>query len=213
MKNKTLFFVILLLFSINDCHADVYIYDTYQNYLNNSGEKIDNYKSFDSARNLMFTEKEGQKGKIKLQDKWGFKVNKVLYRITKDNKIALVCNTGKVIYYENDYARNTNLIYRPSIYTPKPDKYPVDNNSYVYNKSDLIYISLTLESPMIAVPGKFSSISSKVYEQFIKENPQHTELFKCLEKYMELKVYSECYETARECIKHYEGGPLNMPLY
>lgn len=149
----------------------IIVYNTYDNFLNNTGE------FYTECRSLSYSGKG--KVKMKLKNKltrktrkvssseiWGFSYNREFFRsFPEPSQFARLLNNGTVCYWENGLG-NLRALWNGS-------------NSADYSIGYKNFISKTIDSPLIALPGSwapFQSLKAK-YETFKSENPQYNKLF------------------------------------
>ena len=197
--NKTLLLIIIfavLSFWVN-AQKELIIYDTYENYLNNTGITYKGEYVYSSSSELFKkriirfnnknkkTTKEKNKISINCPDIWGFKLNDILFRIHHNYDPSPMCvvNQGELIYYEHGKGHLEALSNKKKVGL-------IDNH---WGKQ--AYISKDMNSKMISISDSKTKHRKTELSNFVQENPEYNSFFDCLNKNSDLKVIRKCYET------------------
>lgn len=194
MKRKFLLLLTSLFCLCNTLFAQdtIIVYNSYSNFLNNTGEIYTDCSSVSwsgggSVKMKLKNKKAGTKRKVKCSQVWGFSFNKNLFRsYPEPAQVVKLYNIGDLCYWENGLG-NLSALW---------DKSSEADYSIGYKN----FISKTIDSPLIALPGSwapFKDIKSK-YEAFKTENSQFIKLF---------NLIGENYEpyAVRNAFKEYEA--------
>lgn len=183
VKRILILAIILMSFIAN---AQITVYRTYEDFQNKSGEKYDDYHSYShSLGSVKLTfKKAGKKFKIRCRDIWGFSYKDAFFRIDKKyNQPTRVLSIGKIIYYENGVAHLSMV--------------KNNNESGQFTIGYFCYVSKSITSELIPMPGQLISDARKKIKKFKEKNPEYKELFDCIEK-------NYNYLNVRPCIEEFE---------
>ncbi|MCL6265979.1 hypothetical protein [Flagellimonas myxillae] len=184
----------VLVANLGILHSQVLVYNTYQDFLNQTPvqyDGLDNYRAFGEAMSLKVI-KNGETERIRCKDFWGFVYKDALFRVDHNSPgsmIARLMSDGKLYYYENGIP-HIDMLLKDS-----------DSASYLASMGYTAYISTELDSEMIPLTSGTNLIdrkrAKKKRKRFRKENTEHEELFNC--------IRNTAIETLRRCISKYNA--------
>jgi hypothetical protein len=186
MKNvKSILFLSMLLmgFILN---AQVVVYPTFEDFKSKNGKLYDDYDGYMHVMGkvkLTFV-KDGKSKNIACSDMWGFHYKDALFRIDKKhNQPTRVISDGKIIYYENGMAHLDMIAY--------------NKEKGSFSMGYFCYLSKSLDSDIIPMPGQLVSDARKKIKKFKEENPEYKELFDCIENDYD-------YSNVRPCVREFD---------
>lgn len=190
MKKVKLILVLSILLMTFITNAQITVYRTYEDFQNKNGEEYEDYLGYSHSMGKvkLFFIKDKKEIKTHCKDIWGFIYKDAFFRIDKNyNQPARVISAGKIVYYENGIAHLSMIR---------------DNSeSGEFSIGYYCYVSKSIDSELIPMPGALVTDARKKIKSFKEENPQYVELFDCIEKdYNYLKV--------RPCIAEFEKSTL-----
>lgn len=172
------------------------IYDTYDDYVNNTGDEIEGDYIYTGSSEGMFSDlvnifknqdkSSSGEDKIKLTKKkfWGFKLNGVLIRMTESG-LQWVALQGKFIYYENGIVKLVNM------------KSKKKNATWNQGDGAQCGISKDLNAEFIYVPIGLtvSNRHKKDLKNFINANPEYESFHNCvIDKHLHSGEVRKCAE-------------------
>lgn len=164
-------FTFFFLYTLNANAQLVKIYKTFEDYQKGIGEEYDDYKGFYHifGSTTLKLIKDDEIHQVACKDIWGFKYEFSTFRIDKKySSPAKVVTIGNLIYYENGIG-HLEMIRDGSNFSEVTIGY-------------LAYFSKDINSEMVALPHSLVSKTHKIWKNFKKENPEHSILYKCINK-------------------------------
>lgn len=182
MKQIITIFFLAFLFLPSSTYAGITIYETYEDYQADKGEKYDSYHNHltiaGSVRLIL--KKGGKKMKVNCKNIWGFKYDDALFRVdSKFNQPTKVVHEGDLIYYENGLA-HLDMIKQKTEFVALQVGY-------------FSYFSKDINSELVPVPAQGQN-GGKRWKKFKGENGKFRKLFNCVDE-------SPIYYSIRECVK------------
>lgn len=164
---------------ISYAEKDIIPYKTYEDYVDEKGDKIGTYYGRGNTRGGMeiYFKQNGKEITVSAKNYWGFKVEDCLFRFDSDNQLIKLANKGKIVYWENGMV---NLQTCLDLSTSSP---------FIYGHP--CYFSVSLN-------GEVTPLSKKTFKKFKEDHPEHAELYDC--------IGDDFYDAhVRFCIAKYEG--------
>jgi len=191
---KKIMLLILAVFCTANLFANVIVYKTYQDYVDNKGVSYDEYAGQKEGHltvdvSYVF-KKGGEKTEIKNTDMWGLKVNDVLFRVFHNGRgssAGRVMSTGKVTYYEfgREHIDNVNK--------GKPDEKIDSDKAWKA-------ISVGLNDPICwAFFPDDKNRMNKKDQEYQKSHPEFEQLYNCIKDHSDVKII-------RKCVKDFNGN-------
>lgn len=186
MKKVKLIIVLSFLLVRFITSAQITVYRTYEDFQNKTGEEYDDYLGYSHSIGTvkLILKKDDKKIKIHCRDLWGLNYKDAFFRIDKKyNQPTRIISSGKIVYYENGIAHLSMIR---------------DNSeSGKFSIGYFCYVSKSIDSELIPMPGELISDARKKIKKFKEENPEYKELFDCIEK-------NYNYINVRPCIVEFE---------
>lgn len=167
--------------------SGVLVFDTYDDFKANKGQKYDSFKGLSSTlgKYRLEIKKAGKFQKIKCEDIWGFKVGEDLYRTTANGLYLKLASQGKLFYFENGEAYLSDGIFVKGHYN---------------------YLSTTISGELTPIPiSEFKGEVYLRYQQFKQAHPEFSVFFDCFERNPDL-------ENCRDCIDRFEN-PTRVRIF
>jgi hypothetical protein len=182
-----LFFAVLLISSSQNGFGQTGYYRTYNDFKKDRLDVCEDYIMWmvSMGKTTIKFKQHGNKLSFSAGDIWGFKFKDVLFRFDADGFPVRVVSTGKITYYENGFA-HIGILKR-------------EKSSYEYSYGHATYFSRDLKSEIFPMAYNHKKDDYKKVAAFIKQFPEYTSLFECIEKV-------GGYEACRECVQKFEKG-------
>lgn len=205
---KNLSFFLFLVLSAFSAQAQVYVFKTYQDYANNSGEKYDTLLGYEYGSGIRLIVKSGEDQKrIACTKIYGFTVNGTLYRIySKFGIPAKLCVQKGELYYYQGIVYNFDGINITITRKTAGGLYLTSTQSYhgtSIGGADVFSESLIGKMVELPEPMKNKNRYKNKIKKIAMNFPNYSKLFDCIAElpYSEWEFYSH---PANACFYTYE---------
>lgn len=180
---KNISSLLSILFFSSGLYSQTKVFYTYDDFLNDKGEVMDdefaNTSQSTFGITIIFKSTAGEKKKFKPKEIWGFYFKGNLFRTVGNKEIGMLTDTGRINYYVNGCGAISKL--------SNPGSY----GGYLANQSPAYLSADSLNSPMYRMP--LNEYETRDWKDFKKDYPSFTEFYDC--------VNVPNYNIIRECVK------------
>lgn len=195
---QIMFFLALFMFTAAATSAQTGVFKTYEDYVANKMEKMDdeyiNLSMGSLGRGVFLKTTDGKKTKFKVDEIWGFMYKNHVFRsITNGygkDVFAHVANSGKIIFYTNGVASEQQLKNNTNF-----GSFDISNGGYMEGVE--CYISADMNSKVYPMPwnsyktGMFKN-QRKRFKDFQDTYPAHQTLYTCIDDTYDSNAAAKC---------------------